>query len=150
MSEESPPPSPPPIRARPWKRPPSDPLRPDRPRPYRFALRLIGIPAAAVAGVFLYQGLRAHFFLPECDSETAKHTLGDVLKQYRFEPTRFEPIKTVSSSKDEVVCNAVLPLPDGASVAIDYKFYWQGSTASMRYSVARQAAQPAPPTPPTR
>ena len=109
-------------------------------------MRLIGIPAAAVAGVLLYQGLRAHLFLPECDSESAKHTLADVLKQYRLEPTRFEPIKTVSSSKEEVVCNAVLPLPDGGNVAVDYTFYWQGSTASMKYSVMPHAA----PTPPTR
>jgi hypothetical protein len=138
-----------PIRARPWKRPPSDPVRP---RPYRFALRLIGIPAAAVAGVLLYRGLRAHFFLPECDSESARHTLTDVLRQYRLEPTRFEPITTASSTKDEVVCNAVLPLPDGGSVAVDYKFYWQGSTASMKYAVTPHPspAAPAAPTPPTR
>jgi hypothetical protein len=135
-----------PIRARPWKRPPSEPARP---RPYRFALRLIGIPAVAVAGVFLYQGLRAHFFLPECDSETAKHTLADVLKQYRFEPTRYEPIKTVSSSKDEIVCNAVLPLANGSNVAVDFTFYWQGSTASMKYSVTPPKS-PATPVPPTR
>jgi hypothetical protein len=132
-----------PIRARPWQRPPSDPVRP--PRPYRFAIRLIGIPAAAVAGVLIYQGLRAHFFLPECDSETAKHTLADVLKQYKLEPTRFEPITTVSSTKEEVVCNAVLPLADGASVALDYRFYWQGSTAQMKYSVTPRAAAPAAP-----
>jgi len=134
------------VRARPWKRPPSDPVRP---RPYRFALRLIGIPAAAVAGVYLYQGLRAHLFLPECDSETARHTLADVLKQYQLEPTRFEPIKTVSSSKDEIVCNAVLPLSEGRNVAIDYTFYWQGSTASMKYAVTPPAL-PATPVPPTR
>ena len=135
-----------PIRARPWKRPPSDPVRP---RPYRFALRLIGIPAAAVAGVYLYQGVRAHLFLPECDSDTARHTLTDVLKQYQFEPTRFEPIKTISNGKDEVVCNAVLPLSDGRTVAIDYTFYWQGSTASMKYAVTPPAL-PATPVPPTR
>lgn len=133
-----------PLRARPWKRPPSDPVR--RPRPYRFIMRLIGIPAAAVAGVLLYQGLRSHFFLPECNSESAKHTLADVLKQYKLEPTRFEPITTVSSTKDEVACKAVLPLPDGASVAVDYKFYWQGSTAQMKYSVTPRAAAPAAPT----
>jgi hypothetical protein len=141
-----------PIRARPWKRPPSPPRRP---RPYRFALRLIGIPAAAVAGVFLYQGLRSHLFLPECDSENAKHTLADVLRQYGLEPTSYAPIKTVSSGKDEVVCNAVLPLANGGNVAVDYTFYWQGSTASMRYSVTPHLsgappAAPATPTPPTR
>jgi hypothetical protein len=31
-----------------------------------------------------------------------------------------------------------LPLPDGGSVAVDYSFYWQGSQANMKYSVARK------------
>jgi hypothetical protein len=142
MSDELPPSKPPaPIRARRWSGSTSTPARP---RPYRFALRLIVIPAAAVAGVFIYSGLRSHFFLPECDSGTAKHTLADVLKQYKFEPVRFEPIKTISSTKDEVVCNAVLPLPDGGTVAVDYKFVWEGSTANMQYSVMRQAPVTAP------
>ncbi|HSZ66624.1 MAG TPA: hypothetical protein VK825_10505 [Xanthobacteraceae bacterium] len=147
MSDESSPePSPPnssaPVRARPWKRPPSEPTRP---RPYRFVVRLIGIPVAAVAGVLLYQGLRDRLFLPQCDSENAKHTLADVLKQYRLAPLRYEPIKTVSSSKDEVVCSAILPLPDGGNVAIDYRFFWQGSTASMAYKVTPPPAPPAAP-----
>jgi hypothetical protein len=33
----------------------------------------------------------------------------------------------------------VLPLPDGASVAADFTFYWQGDKANMKYSVARKA-----------
>ena len=132
-----------PIRARRWS---GSTSTPPPPRPYRFALRLIGIPAAAVAGVLIYQGLRSRLFLPECDSNGAKHTLADMLRQYRLEPVSYEPIKTVSRTKDEVVCNAVLPLPDGGDVAIDYKFYWDGGTATMKYSVMRQA----PTTPPTR
>ena len=134
MPEESSPR--PPLRARRWSRPPSSqPMR-----PYRLALRLIGIPAAAVAGVLIYSSLRDRLVLPECDSERAKHTLADVLKTLNMEPTRYEPIKTISSSKDQVVCNAVLPLPDGAQVAIDYTFYWQGGTANMKYSVSRKSS----------
>ena len=109
-----------------------------RPRPYRLAVRLIGIPAVAVAGVLIYSGLRDHFVLPECDSARAKKTLTDVLKQLQLEPVRYEPIKTVSSSKDEIVCNATLPLPDGAAVTVDYKFYWEGNTANMKYSISRK------------
>jgi hypothetical protein len=142
MSDNSPSKSPVPVRARRWSGSTSAP-RPPR-RPYRLATRLIGIPAAAVAGVLLYQGLRSHFFLPECDSSGAKHTLTDVLQQYKLAPTRYEPIKTVSSTKDEVVCNAVLPLPDGGDVAIDYKFYWDGGTAEMKYSVMPHASPAAP------
>ena len=110
-------------------------------RPNRLAFRLIGIPALAVAGVLLYRGLHDHFVLPECDSARAKNTLTDVLKQLKIEPLRYQPLNTISSSKDEVVCNALLPLADGASVKVDYNFFWQGSTAQMRYSISRKPAQ---------
>jgi hypothetical protein len=125
------------MRARRWSRssPPRAPAR-----PYRFMLRLIVIPAAAVAGVFIYSGLRDYFVLPECDSNRAKHTLADVLKTLKLEPVRYEPIKTVSSSKEQIVCSAVLPLPDGANVTVDYTFYWEGNKANMKYSIARKSS----------
>ncbi|HTZ03800.1 MAG TPA: hypothetical protein VMC05_15820 [Xanthobacteraceae bacterium] len=107
-------------------------------RPHRLAFRLIGIPAAAVAGVLIYRGVSDRFFLPECDSERAKHSLSNVLKELKMEPVRYEPIKTISSSKDQVVCNAVLPLPGGGSVVADYTFYWEGGTAHMKYSVSKR------------
>jgi hypothetical protein len=135
MTEESSPKPPKPIRARRWSGTASPPVRP---RPYRMAMRLIGIPAVAVAGVLIYRGVRDRLVLPECDSERAKHSLADVLKQLQLEPTQYEPIKTVSSSKDQVVCNAVLPLPGGGSVVADYTFYWQGSSADMKYSISRK------------
>ncbi len=102
------------------------------------AMRLIGIPAAAIAGVLIYRGLRDRFVLPECDSGRAKHTLADVLKQLQLEPTQYEPIKAVSTSKEQVVCNAVLPLPQGGSVVVDYIFYWNGNKAGMKYSISRK------------
>jgi hypothetical protein len=146
MADESSPKPAPPIRARRWSRPPASSSSSSRPaRPYRFALRLIGIPAVAVAGVLIYRGMRDRFVLPECDSDRAKHTLSDVLKQLNLEPTRYAPITTVSSTKDQIVCKAIMPLPNGATVAVDYTFYWEGGNANMRYSVAKQA----PGTPPS-
>jgi hypothetical protein len=112
---------------------------PPRAKSRRLALRLIAVPLIVVIAALLYHGLRDRFFLPECDSERAKQTLADVLKQLKLEPVRYEPITTVSSSKTQIVCNATLPLPDGGSVAIDYSFYWQGSQANMKYSVARRS-----------
>jgi len=103
-------------------------------------MRLIGIPAVAVAGVLLYRGLRDHFVLPECDSDRAKHTLAEVLAEMKMEPTSYAPIKTVSSTKDQVVCNAVLPLPGGGSVVADFTFYWDGGKANMRYSISRKSS----------
>ena len=101
-------------------------------------IRLIAIPVIGVVAALLYYGLQDRFFLPACDSDRAKRTLADILKQLKFEPSRYDPLKTVSSSKTQVVCNASLPLPDGGIVVIDYSFYWQGSQANMRYSVTRK------------
>jgi hypothetical protein len=111
---------------------------PPRAKSRRLALRLIAVPLIVIIAALLYHGLRDRFFLPECDSERARQTLADVLKQLKLEPVRYERITMVSSSKTQVVCNATLPLPDGGSVAVDYSFYWQGSQANMKYSVARK------------
>jgi hypothetical protein len=108
--------------------------------PYRFALRILVIPVIAVVGVFIYSGIRNRIVLPECDSDRARKSLAEVLQQFKYEPTTYAPIKTVSTTKDQVVCSAVLPLPDGASVAADFTFYWQGDKANMKYSVARRAS----------
>lgn len=146
--ENAPPQSPAPRRTTRWSAARSSPAS-----PYRFAFRLIGIPAIAVASVLIYRGLHDRLVLPECDSESAKHTLEQVFKELGFAPLRYEPIKTISSNKTEIVCNAVLPLPDGGNVVADYKFYWQGNKADMKYSISRHMAgaapaDPSPPTPP--
>jgi hypothetical protein len=108
---------------------------------HRSAFRLIGVAIAAGAAVFLYRGIRARVVLPECDSQSAKQTLAQVLKELRLEPVRYAPIKTISSTKDKVVCNAVMPLPDGATVVADYTFFWQGSKPNIRYSIRRVPAR---------
>jgi len=126
--------------------PPPRSARRSAPRPppnnsNRTLFRLIAIPALAFAGVLIYRGIQERFALPECDSSRAKSTLSDVLNQLKVEPLHDEPIKTVSASKQEVVCNVVLPLSDGGTLNIDYTFFWQGNTADMRYSISRRPAQ---------
>jgi hypothetical protein len=108
--------------------------------PYRFALRILVIPIIAVVGVFIYSGIRDRIVLPDCDSDRARKSLAEVLQQFKYEPTTYAPIKTVSATKDQVVCSAVLPLPDGSSVAADFTFYWEGDKANMKYSVARRTS----------
>src|ERR1700688_506746 len=124
--------NPPSLRARRWKPPPSIGRSSSPRKSYRFVLRLLGIPILAVAGVFIYSGIRDRLALPECDSDRAKKSLAEVLKELNYAPTEYEQITTVSTTKDQVVCNAVLPLPDGSSVAADFTFYWQGDKANMK------------------
>jgi hypothetical protein len=114
--------------------------RPSLYRRYRTVFRLSGLAIAAAATLFIYRGIRAHFVLPDCDSQTAKATLAQVLKELKLEPVRYGPIKTVSSTKDKVVCNAVMPLPDGATVVADFTFSWQGRKPNMSYSIHRVPA----------
>jgi hypothetical protein len=78
--------------------------------------RLIGIPIIAVAGVYLYSGVRDRLVLPECDSSRAKRSLSEILDQLKLTPVRFEPIKTVSSNREQVVCNATLPLAEACEL----------------------------------
>ena len=132
--------NPPPLRARRWTPPPSAGGRSSPRKSYRFVFRLLGIPILAVAGVFIYSGVRDRLVLPDCDSDRAKKSLAEVLQQFKYQPTTYAPIKTVSATKDQVVCSAVLPLPDGSSVAADFTFYWEGDKANMKYSVARRTS----------
>ena len=132
--------NPPPLRARRWTPPPSVGGSSSPRKSYRFVLRLLGIPILAVAGVFIYSGIRDRLVLPECDSDRAKKSLAEVLKELNYAPTKYEPITTVSTTKDQVVCSAVLPLPDGSSVTADFTFYWQRDKANMKYSVARKTS----------
>jgi hypothetical protein len=127
----------PPIRSRRWSASPSPPSNNSN----RMLFRLIGIPALAFAGVLIYRGLQDRFTLPACDSSRAKSTLAEVLKQLKVEPPRHQEIKTVSTSKQQVVCKVALPLADGGTLNIDYTFFWQGNTADMRYSISRKPAQ---------
>jgi hypothetical protein len=138
------------LRARPWKRPPDSGKASAPRKSYRFILRLIGIPIVGLVGVFIYSGLRDRLYLPECDSARARTSLAEVLRPLKLEPTTYAPIKTVSSTKNDVVCSAVLPLPGGGYVATDFTFYWQGDAANMKYSVARKAADDSSVTPPQR
>jgi hypothetical protein len=142
--------NPPPLRARRWTPPPGIDRRSPPRKSYRFVLRLLGIPIVAVIGVFIYSGIRNRIVLPECDSDRAKKSLVDVLQQFKYEPTTYAPIKTVSATKDQVMCSAVLPLPDGGYVAADFTFYWEGDKANMKYSVARKATDDSAVTPPLR
>jgi hypothetical protein len=140
--------NPPTLRARRWTPPPGIDRRSPPRKSYRFVLRLLGIPIVAVIGVFIYSGIRNRIVLPECDSDRARKSLEEVLKKLNLQPTTYAPIKTVSATKDQVVCSAVLPLPDGGYVAADFTFYWQGDKASMKYSVARKATDDSSITPP--
>lgn len=132
--------NPPPLRARRWKSSAGAERTASPFGTYRFGFRLLGLPILAVVAAYLFYGLRDYFELPKCDSYRAKQSLSQVLKELKLEPTSYAPIKTVSSSKDKVVCNAVLPLPGNATVVADFTFYWGAHKVQMKYSISKKSS----------
>jgi hypothetical protein len=111
-------------------------------------VRLLALPVLAGAAFLLFNGLRDYVELPKCDSDHAKEWLGQALQPFNFGPPHYESIKTVSSSKQDVVCNAALALPNSSNITVDYSFYWSGNKVNMRYSVPLTGAGSPPPAPP--
>jgi hypothetical protein len=114
----------------------------------RLIFRLLALPILAGAAFLLFNGLRDYLELPKCDSGHAKEWLGQALAPFKFNATGYQSIKTISSGKQDVVCNAVLALPSGADITIDYSFYWSGSKVNMKYSVPLTGSGSPPPAPP--
>jgi hypothetical protein len=135
--------TPPPLRTRTKATPPASGRR-------RLILRLLAFPAVAVAVyvVFKYGGLRDYLELPQCDSDHAKEWLGQALQPFNFGAPHYESVKTISSSKQEVVCDATLAFPNGSNITVDYSFYWHGSKVNMKYSVPLTGSGSPPPAPP--
>jgi hypothetical protein len=151
MAADDPSPNPrPPLRARRWSVPPSRPPNNSN----RTLFRLIGIPALAFAGVLIYRGVQERFTLPACDSSRAKAPLNELLGQLKAGPLQEEAIKTISTSKQQVVCSVVVQQAGGGGAFnIEYTFFWQGNSADMRYSISRKPPQDTttkPPEAPTR
>jgi hypothetical protein len=116
----------------------------------RLIVRLLALPAIAVAAyvMYTYGGLRDYLELPQCDSDHAKEWLGQALAPFNFGAPHYESIKTVSSSKQEIVCNAAVAFQNGSEIAVDYSFYWHGNKVNMRYSVPLTGSGSAPPAAP--
>lgn len=75
--------------------------------------------------------------LPQCDSKRAKDTLSNVFKAQKLSPTRYDEIKTLAKSDDEVHCSATLPLSEGGNIRVDYRFFWDDSVAKIEYRLTR-------------
>ncbi len=118
---------------------PSEPTAPTKPKRDWSRFRLIVIVGAFGFAVLLW--IMTQFFnaatLPGCDSKRARDTLSDVFQANKVSTTRYNEIKTLSETKDEVRCNASLALREGGNLNVDYRFYWEGANPKIEYSLKR-------------
>ncbi len=74
--------------------------------------------------------------LPACDSKRAKDALSDVFKEKKLNPTGYNEIKTIASTKDLVECEATLPSSDQGTLDVQYKFIRNDSGQQIQYSIS--------------
>ncbi len=61
--------------------------------------------------------------IPACDDQKTRDTLSDLNKQNKFNASKYNFIKNVSTSDTETTCPANLALWGGGSVEYDYRIF---------------------------
>lgn len=106
-----------------------------KPRWHKWATVAGGLLVALAAFVRFGSHLIESQSLPDCDSRRAKDTLSDVFKEKQLKPTSYSEVKTLSSSKDTVDCEAILPVDDQNVLDVKYSFFWKDSAQQIRYTI---------------
>lgn len=118
---------------------PTEPTAPAKPASKWVKFRMIVIVGAFGFAALLW--IVTQFFnaatLPGCDSKRARDTLSDVFHASKVSPTRYNEIKTLSETKDEVRCNASLALNDGGTLKVEYRYFWKDSKPQIDYKLTR-------------
>jgi hypothetical protein len=69
--------------------------------------------------------------IPECDAKQTRDTLSDLNKQNKFNASKYNFIKKVSTSESETTCTANLALSGGGTVEYDYRIFKEGSNVKV-------------------
>lgn len=96
----------------------------------------VGIMVAIVFGLITIAKIITWNDLPGCDSKVARDSLSDLFKQHKIEATRYNEIKTITTSKDEVTCSASLALKAGTTLSIDYRLFYEDGKRRIRITRA--------------
>ena len=65
--------------------------------------------------------------IPACDAQTTRDTLSDLNRQNKFNASKYNSIKNVTTSDAETTCTANLALSGGGSVEYDYRIFKEDS-----------------------
>jgi hypothetical protein len=76
--------------------------------------------------------------IPACDAEQTRDTLSDLNKEKKFNASKYNFIKNVSTSDTETTCTANLALWGGGTVEYDYRIFKEGSTVKVQITDVRR------------
>ena|SRR5665647_1073699 len=67
--------------------------------------------------------------LPGCASDDVKGGLSNIFKEAKLEFSRYIDIKTLTTTKEEITCNATLAKSAGGTADFDYRIFFQDKVA---------------------
>jgi len=99
----------------------------------RIAQWVAGAVSVLAAAVFLVIGatrIGDLLFLPNCDDETTREALAQILGDKTIKLNRLSDIRSISSSRSERICSARADVTDGF-LNLDYRIDWSGWNQSV-------------------
>jgi hypothetical protein len=75
------------------------------------------------AGAGIIGSLTSIGTIPACDAQQTRDTLSDLNKANKFNASKYNFIKSVSTSDTETTCTANLALSGGGTVEYDYRIF---------------------------
>jgi hypothetical protein len=75
------------------------------------------------AGAGIIGNLTSIGTIPTCDAQQTRDTLSDLNKANKFNASKYNFIKSVSTSDTETTCTANLALSGGGTVEYDYRIF---------------------------
>jgi hypothetical protein len=76
--------------------------------------------------------------IPACDAQETRDTLSDLNKQNKFNASKYNFIKNVSTTDSETTCTANLALWGGGTVEYDYRIFKEDSTVKVQITNVRR------------
>ena len=109
-----------------------------RPKWLRYLMFVfIGI-VVLVTGAGMIDKLSNMSSIPACDAQKTRDTLSDLNKQNKFDATKYNSIKNVSTSDAGGTCTANLALKGGGTVEYDYRIFKEGSQVKVQITEIRR------------
>ena len=76
--------------------------------------------------------------IPACDAQQTRDTLSDLNKANKFNASKYNFIKSVSTSETETTCTANLALSGGGTVEYDYRIFKDDSKIKVQITDIRR------------
>ena len=89
----------------------------------RKLMQLFIVITLLATGAGIISNLTSSGSIPACDAQQTRDTLSDLNKANKFNASKYNFIKSVSTSDTETTCTANIALSGGGTVEYDYRIF---------------------------